>query len=139
MQEPRRCAYTFGSKTMNYVEPKTEDLARLAAEAMGWKTSVCFAYKQDESNVEDWTARYWLGPVNGNGDTPAFIPHKSHDHAQILLRFALKNDFMAQYCDAIFDLCCPYPTNDERNRYPELAEPEEKTRAFLRAVHESKK
>ncbi len=111
-----------------YTEPKTEDLARMAAEAMGYKS--------------DWTGEYYLDENDVllfNQDF--FQPHKSHDHAQILVDEAFKRGFGGAYSFHLVNIRLGYefyPIDRQVIDYIHLlATPEQKTRAAIKTLTES--
>lgn len=106
LDKPAKCGYFAGMK--NYIEPKTEELARLAAEALGCK---CL-----------------------NGWQPAL----THDCAQVLVEYAFKRGIEQDYKMCLLRLDSK-KFNAPNGFHMVLATPEQKTRAFLRAIHERKK
>jgi hypothetical protein len=120
-----------------YTEPKTEDLARLAAEAMGWKLSKeFFEFEESSQNVPS----LWHTPQGKIVKPWEWHPETSHDHAQILVDEAFKRGIEKTYIDellyALRGTACCGPFKDLK--IMAKADPESKVRAFLRAIHESK-
>ena len=104
-------------------EPKTEDLARLAAEAAGLTkcpcgSGCCHAFvMSDNVRVHNWA------------------PHQSHDHAQILIDDA----FAKGFAERMAVIMCESHNGEPFYKVFLQASAEDKTRAYLKAKKESGK
>lgn len=116
---------------MTYTEPPTEDLARLSAEAMGWESQQEGLYDRPEGGFP------WACGIKPPLGCQVFQPHKSHDHAQILLDEAFRRgrDFENAFFMYIVEL---NKENISPWKFLLSASPEQKTRAFLRTIYEAK-
>jgi len=110
---------------MTYTEPNKKDLARLAADIVGYNRGV-------KNGLEKWMGEIyvWLNDYT----RVVFVPHESKDHAQLLIDHAFANGYDLQLAEEIV-----------RDHNGEMfykiffcASAEHITRAFLRAYNESK-
>lgn len=103
--------------------PPTDALPKLAADAMGWTLR--------SENPGKVGPRCWHDAegVHRFCQCPGFAPHRLHDHAQILIEYAVKHGFLREFD---FQLNVLRPMQDSWE-LAYTATPEEKTRAFLKA------
>lgn len=107
----------------NYIEPKTEDLPRILAEAMGWE--LC---------DNGWSRKTWVDSDLQHAGIPGkFKPHLSHDHAQLAVEECFKRGLLIAYYRSL--ISDDPPSHTVRTL---LATPEQKSRAALRALTEGK-